>query len=280
MFFANPWGDIFKEQNADSFVDDTSKGCNDAHLETAMPYAKMIANGQACAQIWEWILYSSGGALELKKCFWYLVHWQWVNGRPEMAPNVSCPGMIALASGNVPNYTVIPRLEVWEARRTLGVRPAPDGNFQKEGEFLLNKANQYVTQLSASNLNDMDTFIFHRSTYVPLMTYSLPVKTLDTRVLNKIQRRAVQVILNKLGVNKSFPCRIAFGPKDLCGMALLDMSVEQGVRGVQHLTDHVFSKDSEGNMIVIALRSLQIESGCGFHLLEDPSEWVPYITAC
>jgi hypothetical protein len=33
-------------------------------------------------------------------------------------------------------------------------------------------------------------------------------------------------------------------------------------------------------MIVIALRSLQIESGCGFHLLEDPSEWVPYITAC
>jgi hypothetical protein len=63
-------------------------------------------------------------------------------------------------------------------------------------------------------------------------------------------------------------------------MALLDMSVKQGVRGIQHFTDHVFSKDSVGNMIVIALRSLQIESGCGFHLLEDPSEWVPYITAC
>jgi hypothetical protein len=161
MSFANPWGDIFEEQNADSFVDDTSNGCNDAHLETAMPYAKMIANGQACAQIWKRILYSSSGALELKKCFWYLVHWQWVNGRPEMAPNVSCPGIIALTSGNVPNYTVIPRLEVWEARRTLGVCPAPDGNFQKEGEFLLNKANQYVTWLLASNLNEIDTFIFH-----------------------------------------------------------------------------------------------------------------------
>jgi hypothetical protein len=95
----------------------------------------------------------------------------------EMAPNVSCPGIIALTSGNVPNYTVIPRLEVWEARRTLGVRPAPDGNFQKEGEFLLNKANQYATRLLASNLNEMDTFIFHRKTYVPSMTYSLPVTT-------------------------------------------------------------------------------------------------------
>ena len=81
------------------------------------------------------------------------------------------------------------------------------------------------------------------------MMYSLLVTTLDTRVLNKIQRRAVQAILNKLGVNKSFPRQVAFGPKDLCSMALLDMSVEQGVRGVQHFTDPVFSKDSVGNLI-------------------------------
>ena len=73
MTFADPWGDIFEERNADSFVDDTSNGCNDAHLEMAMPFAELIAHGQACAQIWEQILYSSGGALELKKCFWYLV---------------------------------------------------------------------------------------------------------------------------------------------------------------------------------------------------------------
>jgi hypothetical protein len=81
------------------------------------------------------------------------------------------------------------------------------------------------------------------------MTYSLLVTTLDTRVLNKIQCWAVQAILNKLGVNKSFPHRVAFGPKDLCSMALLDMSVEQGVRGVQHFTDQVFSKDSVGTWL-------------------------------
>jgi hypothetical protein len=43
------------------------------------------------------------------------------------------------------------------------------------------------------------------------MTYSLSVTILDTRVLNKIQRQAVQAILNKLGVNKSFPHQVAFG---------------------------------------------------------------------
>jgi hypothetical protein len=112
------------------------------------------------------------------------------------------------------------------------------------------------------------------------MTYSLPVTTFEPKVLNKIQSWAIQAILNKLGVSKSFPCQVAFRPKDMCGMALLDMSVDQGVRQVQHFTDHVFSKDSVGNLMVIALRSLQLELGCGFHLLECPSEWVPYITDC
>jgi hypothetical protein len=63
-------------------------------------------------------------------------------------------------------------------------------------------------------------------------------------------------------------------------MALMDMSVEQGLWQVQHFTDHLIPGDSVGNMILIALRSLQLESGCGFHLLENPSEWVPYITLC
>lgn len=111
--------------------------------------------------------------------------------------------------------------------------------------------------------------------HIPSMTYSLPVMTIPVKMLNKFN-----AILNKLGVSKSFPHHVAFGPKDLCGMALMDLSVEQGVRGVKHFTNHLFSRDLVGNLILIALRSLQLESGCGFHLLKCPSVWVPYITKC
>ncbi len=135
-----------------------------------------------------------------------MVYWQWVNGHPQMAPTISCPGIIALTSGKVPNYTVIPRLEVWDAQRMLGVRPTPDGNYWKEGDFLLNKVNQYATRLAMSRLSKLDTFIFHQSTYIPSMTpYSLSAMAFDTKTLNKIQSKAVQAILNKLGVSKSFP---------------------------------------------------------------------------
>jgi hypothetical protein len=77
--------------------------------------------------------------------------------------------------------------------------------------------------------------------------------TIDIAILNKIQRRAIQAILNKLGVSKSFPHWVAFGPKDLCGMALMDISVEQGIQGVQHFMDHLFSWDLVGKLILIAL---------------------------
>jgi hypothetical protein len=104
-----------------------------------------------------------------------------------MMTMIECPGIISLTSGNVPIYTVIPRLEVWEARRTLGVRLAQDGNYRKEAAFLLNKANRYAVQLSTSRLSEMDMFIFHHSMYVPSMMYSLPVMTIAMKILNKIQ---------------------------------------------------------------------------------------------
>ena len=72
MSFADPWGDIFEERNADSFVDDTSNGCNDAHLEIAMPFEELIAHGQACAQIWEQNIIQLGRCAGTEEVF--LVH--------------------------------------------------------------------------------------------------------------------------------------------------------------------------------------------------------------
>jgi len=156
----------------------------------------------------------------------------WVDGRPEMMPSISSPATIALTKGHTPVYTVIERKETWEAMRTLGVRVAPDGNYRKEAQFLKTKADTFAARLMTSNLNRMDTFIFHRSTYTPSMTYPICLTTLTRTQLNKIQSKAISAILDKLGINRHFPRRVAFGPKELCGLSLLDLSVEQGIRQI------------------------------------------------
>jgi hypothetical protein len=126
----------------------------------------------------------------------------------------------------------------------------------------------------------MDTFIFHHSTYTPAMTYSSCVTTRTTDTLNKIQRKEIAAILEKLGMNQNFPRRVAFGPKELCCLSLLDLSIEQGVRQISHFLDHVFVEDSIDTMILIELRHLQLESGSGSHLLAAPSIRLSYITPC
>jgi hypothetical protein len=63
-------------------------------------------------------------------------------------------------------------------------------------------------------------------------------------------------------------------------MALLDMSIEQGIHQIQHFMNHIFAEDSVGNLILIALCSMQMESGSGKHLLFHPDKYIPYLTAC
>jgi hypothetical protein len=73
MIFIDPWHNIFDECNADAYVDDTATGVNDAYLDDPLPFEEMVKNLQDTTQTWERILHSSGGALNLKKCFWYLI---------------------------------------------------------------------------------------------------------------------------------------------------------------------------------------------------------------
>ncbi len=82
------------------------------------------------------------------------------------------------------------------------------------------------------------------------------------------------------GSEQELPKMSGLWPNRFCGMAFLDLSVNQGVCQSKHFLDHVFATDFVSNLILTVLWSLQIESGCGFHLLERPEEWVSYITSC
>jgi hypothetical protein len=61
MYFADFWQDLQSEQNANSCIDDTSTGVNDAIHDEPLHWTEMFAPMQSVAQIWERLLYSLGG---------------------------------------------------------------------------------------------------------------------------------------------------------------------------------------------------------------------------
>jgi hypothetical protein len=66
----------------DAFVDDTLLAITDTY--NPMSPHEMIHRIEKIAQNWERLLFLSGGSLNLKKCSWSMLHWEWTNGCPHL----------------------------------------------------------------------------------------------------------------------------------------------------------------------------------------------------
>jgi len=77
MRFTNPAQSITVERHSDAFVDDAQNGLNDLGEAEPWDLQTLQSNLQQMLHTWERLLFCSGGALELSKCFYYLLHWKW-----------------------------------------------------------------------------------------------------------------------------------------------------------------------------------------------------------
>jgi hypothetical protein len=89
--FSNPTGKINEQRVMDAFVDDSTSRNNrfkeSLHNRSRNYIRQIVSDLSHTAQTWEKLLYSTGGALELSKCFYYLVHWIYdTHGNPTIAP--------------------------------------------------------------------------------------------------------------------------------------------------------------------------------------------------
>jgi len=86
----------------DAYVDDTSllKTSNSPATNDNAPIGTITREMEAIAQNFERKLFSTGGALNLKKCFWYLISWRWeADGTATMATTTQTPEEIKLTQG-------------------------------------------------------------------------------------------------------------------------------------------------------------------------------------
>jgi hypothetical protein len=94
------------------YVNDGMLGVNTASEETALPLPVLLQQAKHATQSWERLLFASGGALELSKCFAYMVYWDLTAGQDRLIrPNkiADCDaeakhfrGPIGLTHGNEP----------------------------------------------------------------------------------------------------------------------------------------------------------------------------------
>ena len=112
----------------EAFLDDTDLWLTST---SSSSNGTLISSMQMVAQLWEHLLYASGGFLAIQKCFYYLVNWCWDhNGFPVLSSNItpSEPQLVMTSGRSTSTYT-IPRVKNNIGMRTLGVLLSPDGSF-------------------------------------------------------------------------------------------------------------------------------------------------------
>lgn len=277
IMFESPSRQIQQCRLVDAYVDDTSLGLTDNLSDSSLE--EMIARLQIIAQTWEHLLSLSGGALNFKKCSWYVVYWDWENGRPRLRPIKPDDPTITLCTSVGPQHAQeIPRMPTEASSRVLGVHLSPSGDFSDMIRLYKKKADQFAARLHSPQIRASEARIFHRSIYVPTMRYGLAALVASDNELAGVQSRVLASILQKLNISKSLPTAIRHSPLELGGLALYDLRTEIGIENIKFLRDAIFANSSAGKLILLNLQYHQLEAGIAEPLLEQPTVPVPYLT--
>jgi hypothetical protein len=102
------------------------------------------------------------------------------------------------------------RLEVTEARKTLGFETAPTGDNTAQFEHILEASNKWAAQIKASNLRQMDALLALRSTICKTLDYPLTCMTLTDKQCEQIMRPVISAGLVKSHICRSFPTSLLY----------------------------------------------------------------------
>ena len=216
-------------RSSDDFVDDTSVGFTSSDNTS---YSDLIERIQTVAQTWEKLLSLSGGKLNLNKCSWYVIRWEWEHGRPtirKIHPNDPC---VAQTQGDSQTLITIKRHSVETSTRRLGVYLNPMGDFSEHISNLKKKADDFSCRILSPRLTETDVSIFHRSIYIPSMRYSLAALAADEESLASVQTKIIRSMLQKFHISSTIPTSLRHGPMEFGGLGLYDLRTEAGIEAI------------------------------------------------
>jgi hypothetical protein len=129
-----------------AYVDDTDLI---AHLQDGGD--EVVQQMQQSLDLWAGGLATTGGQLEPSKSFRYNIQFHWTNGRWRYKEKHEIPLSLTMQNADG-TRSILEQVEVWEGRRTLGVRLAPDGNNKAEFHYLREQCNTWADKIRSGML--------------------------------------------------------------------------------------------------------------------------------
>lgn len=261
------------------FVDDTNSCVNDFCAPTQDPFhIHQLATDDA--QLWNDLLSTTGGALEVPKCKLLLAHYAFTaTGAPILthtAPDVM-PIHVTPTPGSQPLRLEYP--SPFDARKTLGCWKGPSGNQNKALVAITKNAKQRAELVAASPLTPPYARKYYEAVFWSSVTYSFCVNFIPKAKLDALQQQVTRPFLQKMGYSSRTPRAIVYGPRSNGGIGLKSFYDKQGAGQVCLFLKHWRHNSGVQTHLIIALAWLQKLSGLGKPILSNPSIPLPHLPA-
>jgi hypothetical protein len=259
------------------FVDDSTGQVNEFELNTQLTPEFLRQIMQKDAQLWSDLLWLSGGLLELSKCSFHQINFDFDdNGSALMRANTYGEPLLVQDSQTNTSVT-IPAKSAYETHKTLGHYKAPAGKNTTQLRVLQANSDTFGKLVSTSPCNRSNSWFFYSAIYLKSIGYVLPNCFYNERELLKVQKTALQAFLAKCGFNRNTQRTIVFAPIRYGGCGFSPLYLLQGEGQILQFLTHWRTNTTAGNLLRITVSWIQLHLGASWFFLADTIPPLPHI---
>lgn len=278
------------ESSGEAFVDDSnliSPSSLPTHphqvsnVDQRLHSNSAVKNLQVLAQRWERALFSTGGAINFSKSFWFVFHWRWTSGVPQFVDPPSSLKLLLTEGNDIDQPVEVPIKSTNDTYRTLGVHISPSGSTKGSYAVLLAKAQDYQTKIMSSTLPQEAALLSYNVYLLPKLGYPLPALTFTEDQCRTLQSPTLLAVLPKVRFNRHTARSIVFGPIKYGGLNIKSLYSVQSLGQLTLYVGHSRLQDKTSKLLQVSLSYLQLAVGSSTSVFQlPPSTYVNWIDAC
>lgn len=273
MNFTCPTGDISFTITILGFVDDSTVVTGDKPGQSVQ---SLLNKASQDAQHWNDLLFTSGGKLELPKCGFHTIFYNFDDsGIPKLLHSTNTTIDLKDHKGNI---TSVKEKNIFKPRRNLGHYKSPAGTYTTQYETILNKATTISRNIAQCPIGREEAKLLYDSVYRPAIEYTIGQSFLSHAQHKTIESKSLPWIIAKCGYNRNTSRSIIFGPSYLGGAGFMPLEAKQGTDMTMHFLKHWRSPtEQSGKLMRVVLGWTQHQSGMPFAILQNTANSLSYV---
>ena len=260
------------------FVDDSNGSCNDFQPATQATLDQLFHRMESDAQLWNDLLYCTGGKLELQKCSFHVLHFEFLSdGRPR--PSLERhDDQIHIRDAESQTHVPIPSKRSFESHRTLGHQKSPyASSFTTDLKDLQKNADRLALAIAMCPTNREGARLAYHTIFIPSVKYTLPQSFFPRNSLEQAQTSSIGKIIAKCGLNRNTARALIYAPLSYAGGGFMPWHLLQGEGQILHFIKHWRSTTFISSTLRLAVQWTQWQSGHYNPVLEDVRYPLPYL---